>query len=120
MPENILALTQAGQCVRVNRFQLLARLMQLYILENFSRYIDMRLEYLRQNQHLFRTFGQESMFGAEAAELLPDDEGHPGVALPPTGEDHQEAPMHVGPVDDHDDQQRLDKDRKSVGKGKRG
>lgn len=100
MPEKILARSQSGRCIWVNRFQLLARLMQLYILENFSRYIDMRLDFLKRSQHLFHTFGQESMFGEDVAEMLPNDDGHHNSmlsadpdaeyhGLPDFDEDHQ-------------------------------
>lgn len=77
-PERILAQNQSGQLIPVNRFQLLARLMQLYVLENFSRYIDLRLEYLRKNQRLFQlhTDRDDVLFGPGADEFWENDHHH--------------------------------------------
>jgi len=53
VPENLWATSRTGQLLQVNRLQLMARLMQLFVLEQFSRYIDMQLTFFKKNQHLF-------------------------------------------------------------------
>lgn len=53
IPENIMVQSLMGSWIRVNRFQLMARMLQMYALENFARYIDMKLEYFRKHQNLF-------------------------------------------------------------------
>lgn len=47
IPENIWIRSITGEVIAVNRFQLMARLMQLYVLEQFARYIDTMLEFYR-------------------------------------------------------------------------
>ena len=51
MPEKeLFATTVKGRVINVNRFQLLARLTQYYIVESVSRAIDYRLEWFRNNK----------------------------------------------------------------------
>ena len=51
-PEDI-ELDNAAGTIRVNRFQLLGRLFQVYLVDMWSRIVDQRLEWIRRNQHLF-------------------------------------------------------------------
>jgi hypothetical protein len=51
MPEkNLFMTSKTGRVLNVNRFQMLARLMQYYIVESVSRGIDYRLEWYRNNK----------------------------------------------------------------------
>jgi len=52
-PEDIEIRNDAGT-LKVNRFQLLGRLFQVYLVDMWSRIVDQRLEWIRHNQQLFR------------------------------------------------------------------
>lgn len=52
-PEDLFVRGAAGQMLRVNRFQLLGRLFQVYLVDMWSRVVDQQLEYLERHQHQF-------------------------------------------------------------------
>src|SRR5690606_21890087 len=52
-PEDLFAPNAAGQMLRVNRFQLLGRLFQVYLVDMWSRVVDQQLSFLERNQHHF-------------------------------------------------------------------
>lgn len=48
--------SSSGSIITVNRFQLLGKLMQVYVVDMWSRVIDQRLDWIRRNQSRFLTY----------------------------------------------------------------
>lgn len=85
-PENLLAPNSDGDLLRVNRFQLLGRLFQVYLVDMYSRVLDQRLEYIERHQDRFlRGNGtDDSELDDDQGSDDSDDDGEHAV----NGDDH--------------------------------